>query len=68
MRQTIRFHSKSLPTNKLYAWSRKHNIVFVEGLLGEINFGREQDLTVFLLTWPHRDYEYTVLWSLGFAE
>lgn len=61
MRQIVRFHSLRYPSNELYAWSRKHDIVFVEGLLGQIQFGREQDLTVFILTWPHKNIEYTVL-------
>lgn len=37
--------------NQLYAWSRRHNIVFAEGAGMSIHFGRESDLTVFLLTW-----------------
>ena len=37
--------------NRLYAWSREHNIVFAEGAGTCIHFGRESDLTVFLLTW-----------------
>ena len=37
--------------NRLYAWSQKHNIVFAEGAGASIHFGRESDLTVFLLTW-----------------
>lgn len=60
MRQCIRF-TEVYPSNKLYAWSRKHNIVFAEGQPGQLHFGREQDLTVFLLTWPHTEYEYLVL-------
>ena len=42
--------------NKMYAWSRKHNITFVEDNTADgikILFGRAEDLTVFLLTWPY---------------
>jgi hypothetical protein len=60
MRQSIKF-TEIYPSNKLYAWSREHNIVFAESQPGRINFGRAQDLTVFLLTWPYTEYEYTVL-------
>lgn len=45
--------------NKLYAWSKQHNITFIE--LDElhaplIGFGRPQDLTAFLLSWPHPEF------------
>lgn len=43
--------------NQLYAWSRQHNIVFVESLLVDglsIGFGRPLELTTFLLTWDER--------------
>ena len=69
MRQFVEFYYSSIPArsyllNKLYAWSRKHNIVFMEThteIKLRIHFGREQELTVFILTWPHTDIAYTVL-------
>lgn len=54
MRQRVDFDPGTAPgnlRNQLYAWSRRHNIVFGEGEGLSIYFGRESDLTVFLLTW-----------------
>jgi hypothetical protein len=44
--------------NKLYAWSMKYNIVFVEYNLAWatiLSFGRPQELSVFLLSWDAGD-------------
>lgn len=41
--------------NRLYAWSRQHNIVFAESNTVDgvtVSFGRPSELSVFLLTWP----------------
>lgn len=60
MRQSVVFDRNTSTAglqNQLYAWSRRHNIVFVENNAVDgvtIGFGRQSDLTVFLLTW-HSD-------------
>lgn len=64
MRQSVDFDPRTAPPglrNRLYAWSRRHNIVFAEGPGLRINFGRESDLTMFLLTWDERVAEPHVL-------
>ena len=60
MKQSVIFDQDTVTgqlRNQLYAWSRQHNIVFVENVTRDgivLNFGREHDLTVFLMTWPER--------------
>ena len=45
--------------SKAYAWSRDHNITFLEvkDIPLTIVFGRSEDLALFLLSWNHREIE-----------
>lgn len=60
MKQSVIFDRNTVTgqlQGQLYAWSRQYNIVFVENNTVDgvvLNFGRESDLTVFLMTWPER--------------
>ena len=63
MKQKLEFAYSPITMGLLYAWSRKHDITFAIGSESpiRIHFGREQDLTMFILTWSHDRIEYTVL-------